>query len=106
MCIKTKLCGSCKKELPETKEYFAERKLKTKTVFQWQCRNCHKAYRKKHYEHNKEKYVSKANDYRKEVSDWFQELKEKLNCSKCDEKRWWVLDFHHADPSGKEYNLG
>lgn len=100
-----KLCGNCKKELPATKEYFAERKLKTKTVLQWQCRSCQKEYRKNHYENNKEKYILKAKVNTKITVDKFKEFKKTLNCSNCVEKRWWVLDFHHRDPSKKDIEI-
>lgn len=104
MCDK-KLCGNCKKELPAINKYFAERKLKTKTILQWQCRKCQKEYRKNHYEINKDKYIKKASKHKKEVSDWFDEFKKNLTCERCPEDRYWVLDFHHMDKSEKEFNL-
>lgn len=36
---------------------------------------------------------------------WFDEFRKKLSCIKCGEDRWWVLDFHHRDPSTKEGNI-
>ena len=103
--METKICGACLVELPATKEYFAERKLKTKITLQWQCRKCQKEYRKKHYENNKLKYINKAKQHRKKAVDNFIDFKKTLSCSKCSEKRWWVLDFHHLDPTKKEKNL-
>lgn len=106
MC-EVKICGgNCKRELPATSEFFAERKLKTKVILQWQCRECHKEYRKLHYENNKVKYIKKAKKHRAKVSNWFDNYKQNLKCQKCEEKRWWVLDFHHTDPSEKEFNIG
>lgn len=105
MC--TKLCGSCNIELPATEEYFASKKLKTKTILQWQCRECQKRYRKEHYEKNKSKYILKAKQHTKLVRDWFiEEVKQKLVCSVCGESRHWVLDFHHRNPEEKESNVG
>ena len=104
MC--TKKCGICEEELPATSEFFASRTLKTKIILQGNCRKCQKEYRKKHYENNKDKYIQKARVYNKKVSDWFDEYKSNLTCSNCPESRWWVLDFHHLDPSEKEYSLG
>ena len=100
MC--TKICGSCKKELPETEEFFATKKLKTKTILQWQCRKCQKEYRKKHYEANKDKYISKAKNYRQSNVEDFIEFKKTLKCNRCPEDRWWVLDFHHINPEEKD----
>lgn len=103
--METKICGKCNQELPATEEYFANKKLKTKTVLQWQCRTCQKEYRKEHYEQNKQKYISKARVYNKSVADWFDEYKKTLKCEKCEESRWWVLDFHHLDPNEKEHSI-
>jgi predicted HNH restriction endonuclease len=37
------------------------------------------------------------------TKEWVSTLKKK--CSMCDEKRSWVLDFHHLDPSKKTMNI-
>jgi hypothetical protein len=100
MC--TKICSICKEELPATEEFFAIRKLKTKNSLQSNCRKCHKEYRKKHYEDNKEKYILKSKDYRNKMVSELTEFKKTLCCSKCGEDRWWVLDFHHLDPTEKD----
>lgn len=102
--METKKCTICKKDLPKTTEYFATRLDKKSLTYQSSCRNCHKEYRKKHYQANKDKYIKKANIYNKSIIDWFLKLKKSLKC-KCGEDRWWVLDFHHRDPLTKEYNI-
>jgi hypothetical protein len=28
-----------------------------------------------------------------------------LSCKSCGESRYWVLDFHHIDPSKKSFNI-
>ena len=40
------------------------------------------------------------------IRDWFQDFKKTLRCKKCNEDRWYVLDFHHRDPNEKEECLG
>ena len=100
-----KICGNCKEELPATEEYFSLKQLKTKTIFQWQCRKCQKEYRKLHYENNKAKYIEKAKKYREKSVEEFTEFKKTLKCSKCGENRWWVLDFHHINPNEKDREL-
>ena len=37
------------------------------------------------------------------VKEWIISLKNK--CCKCGENRHWVLDFHHTDPSKKNFNI-
>lgn len=88
-----KKCGSCKNELPATEEFFATRKLKTKSILQWQCRSCQKEYRRRHYEENKNKYIKKAKMYNKKVSKWFDEFKQTLYCSNCSKKDggYWIF---------------
>ena len=46
---------------------------------------------------NKQKYIIKAREYNKSVANWFDDYKKELKCSKCNESRWWVLDFHHLN---------
>jgi hypothetical protein len=70
-------------------------------MFQSNCRECQKNYRKTHYLKNKKKYIGKASDYRKNMIEWFYEIKKELKCEICDEKRYWVLDFHHNNPDEK-----
>ena len=50
-------------------------------------------------------------DKKKKGEAWFKlknyinELKQNSKCSKCGDKRWYVLDFHHLNDSDKEYNI-
>jgi hypothetical protein len=37
------------------------------------------------------------------AKEWLISLKTK--CSKCNENRHWVLDFHHIDPNTKNFNI-
>lgn len=99
-----RICGACKIEFPETTEFFAtrKRKRKNKIEFQWQCKQCQKKYRKFHYENNKQKYILKAKINRQKSVDNFQDFKRTLKCNRCEESRWWLLDFHHTDPDKKE----
>ncbi len=103
--METRICGICKRELPKTLEFFASRKGVRKIRFQGNCRDCQKQYRKDHYYNNKEKYLKKASKYRKDFYIWFHDIKKKLKCEECNENRYWVLDFHHLDPTEKEESL-
>lgn len=104
--METKTCTICKQDLPKTIEYFATRADRKFLTYQSSCRECHKQYRKNHYESNKAKYINKAKLYTDNVINWFQDLKKNLCCIECGERRWWVLDFHHRDPSKKDGNIG
>ncbi len=34
-----------------------------------------------------------------------EKIKKNLSCSSCGESRYWLLDFHHTDPSKKEIRV-
>jgi hypothetical protein len=101
----TKKCTICKKDLPQTVEFFATRNDRKNLIYQSSCRKCHKEYRKIHYQNNKDKYIKKAVKYKKEFLETFRHYKKSLNCNKCGENRYWVLDFHHLDPSKKDFEI-
>jgi len=103
--METKFCNGCQTDLPRTDEFFASRHDRGDKQFQSLCRKCQKEYRKKHYNDNKQKYITKANLYTKSLIDWFNEIKKNLKCDNCSESRFWVLDFHHRDPKEKDIEV-
>jgi transcription elongation factor Elf1 len=58
----------------------------------WTRRNSVK--RQEHNRRNKQK-----------IQRWYRELKNILSCIVCDEDENVCLDFHHLDPSGKDFNI-
>ena len=40
-----------------------------------------------------------------DIRDWYLELKNRLSCMKCPERRAICLDFHHKIPGEKDFNL-
>lgn len=103
--MEKKKCTICEKNLPKTTKYFAQRKDRKTICYQSSCRKCQKAYRRRHYENNRNKYIKKAVLYNKKVFEWFKEIRSKLKCEICGEARFWVLDFHHKDKSKKDGNV-
>ncbi len=61
-----------------------------------------KRYREKHGERYR---ISSLKCLRKK-SAWVWEFKKKLRCSICGEDHPSCLDFHHRDPSKKEFSMG
>lgn len=82
--METKVCTKCGKELPI--EEFNWRN-KSKGTRRSECKYCHSAFMKKQYQYKKE---------------FFEQQKAQQSCAKCGEKRGYVLDFHHLDPTEKE----
>lgn len=77
-----KVCSQCNKLLPLDKYYKNGNRLASC------CKSCHsRNIRNKYYEK-----VEKINKY-----------KSNKGCKRCGEKRHWLLDFHHSDPSQKEF---
>ncbi len=108
-----------------TKEYYAEYYQKNKDKHRETM---------KHYRINNVEVVEKDNIYHKEKytreikgkvteeirQSWreqalkrtqdrrtfINEYKSKCSCKKCNESRSYVLDFHHIDPTQKDFDLG
>lgn len=100
--METKLCTKCGKVKPISE--FGKNKSK-KDGLQSHCKECVREYKKKHYSENKEYYLEKARTYRQRCREDLNDYKNTLKCSICGEDRWWVLDFHHLDPTEKEDNV-
>ena len=56
-------------------------------------------------EGQKEKTSQRRIDFRRKNQLWLEEFKKTLKCSKCEESRHWVLDFHHTNPEEKEKSV-
>lgn len=96
-------------------------KTKFESEFNWkitnvkrssQCKACHKLYRKDHYLQNKEKYIAKANEYRKINGRTYSrnqiycyEYLLHHSCVDCNESNPILLQFDHIDPSTKSFNI-
>ena len=85
--METKICTKCGRELPLDQFNFRN---KAKGTRRSECKECHTAYMK-------QKYQEKKNE--------IQELKSQYSCAKCGDKRGYVLDFHHINPSEKENTI-
>ena len=69
------------------------------------CNSCKREKARKWYSENKQKVLVKQKKNREKRGEWFIEYKKTLKCSECGENHPAVLDFHHLDPSEKEFNL-
>lgn len=129
--VRLKKCSKCNQELPIDKFY----KFKySKDGLRSECKNCSKKNNKQYYnanrqqviEHvavytelNKDKVRQYQHTYSKNNSDKLKnyykersmEKKRKIDtyktpCAKCGERRLYVIDFHHIDPSTKSFTIG
>lgn len=79
----TKKCSKCGQELPLT-EFYSRGNGKLRS----ECKKCHNDYVKLKYYERKDK----INQIKIDCG----------GCKKCGESRYYVLDFHHIDPSVKD----
>ncbi len=97
-----KKCCKCHEVKPLTE--FNKREA-SKDGYQPRCKSCHALHNKKHYQENKAIYIKRAIDSKHRLREWFIQIKSQLQCEHCGEDKYWRLDFHHPNPSGKEENL-
>ena len=65
----------------------------------------HKEYSRKYYEKNKEKIIIATTKYSKRGKEKWDLYKSALHCARCPETHIACLDFHHIDPTEKEYAI-
>ena len=68
-----------------------------------QCKLCHSAYRKDHYEKNKNKVYKQIKKRQRGLSDKVLAYKEERGCSDCGIKDGRVLDYDHL--KDKVFNI-
>jgi len=99
---KTKVCTSCDKEFPV--DFFVFKNKPKGKRRSW-CKNCTRAYSKKHYNNNKEDYKLKAKKSKKKyrilTRETVRDIKSESKCMLCGESRSECLVFHHLDPRTK-----
>ena len=95
-------CSKCKenKELDQ----FSKNNSKKDGLSSW-CKNCTRINGKAHYRKDPKKYLDNHRKNRKIRFKWFEDIKNNCKCEKCEEKRNWLLDFHHIDPTQKTLHI-
>jgi hypothetical protein len=97
-----KECSKCKK-IKDLKSF--NKNKNTKDSYTVKCSECIREYSKQHYKDNKEKYFAKYKNRREKRYKWFEEYKSTLSCEVCSENHIAVLDFHHKDPTKKDFGV-
>lgn len=95
-------CSICESEFPATLEYFGKHGYRGLDTY---CKDCRHKKTRQYYYNNKEKMKSQSLVWKKFQREKINEYKNSLNCLKCGEKRNWLLDFHHIDPSKKDFQI-
>lgn len=97
-----KTCIKCKTPKDESEFYFRN---KTKGTRMGTCKECKREYIKSHYQKNKKYYIDKARKGSDRIREFFTEYKKTLSCKNCGDDRWYVLQFHHKDPTEKDFEV-
>ena len=100
--MKTKVCSTCHKR--KRIDCF-NRKTSSKDGLEHYCKPCHRERNRKHYAGNKAAYKASAKKFKRDLRDWFQELKTTKHCERCGETKWWRLAFHHRDSADKDRDI-
>ena len=99
----SKFCKNCSTEKPEEEFSF---KNKAKGIRQAHCKECHKVWRRSHYEGNKEKEYQRSREWKRSRARWLKEFKSDKKCERCGFDNPAALHFHHRDSEQKEFNIG
>lgn len=73
--------------------------------YQELCKICKSKHDKKYYSKDVKKYNKRNVRYRNNKLELIKNIFIDRKCQKCAESRWWVLDFHHIDPTLKDFNI-
>lgn len=84
-----KVCTKCGRDLPLSQYHRVGTYSNGKVRLRTYCKDCANKTERERYRKKKEF----LNEFRTE-------------CAKCGDTRTWVLDFHHIDPSKKDFTIG
>jgi len=87
-----KKCNKCKQK--KSLSEFAVNNSK-KDGLGGTCKLCHNEYTRNHYKNNREQYLLKNIKRRNFNKDFCNRVKSIKKCQNCNEKRYWVLEYHH-----------
>lgn len=100
----TRKCPKCGLDKLLTKEFWHQRKSR-KDGWEYYCKECVKNTNKNNYYNNIEKWNETSKRNKKLQRERINEVKNNLKCLKCGENRNHLLDFHHIDPSQKDFQI-
>ena len=95
-----KRCSKCKQEKELTEFYKLKR---SGDGLQSQCKQCANGYYKA--EGTMEKYKVRVKKQQQGKREWLTEYKLTVKCQACDESDPCCIDFHHLDPTTKEFAI-
>ena len=100
----TKICSKCKRELPVDNFRW---KNKSQGKRHSQCKECQKKQEHQHYLEDKQRRIDvrERAEWSKKNNTTLVDYYRSLGCKKCGEKRFYLMEFHHRDPSLKDNTI-
>jgi hypothetical protein len=112
--MQTKICSVCKKnknidQFRKSRGYWVSpcKSCRAKKQRKWYRKNKakFKSYRQVWYARNGERHKHNVRTRTEAIKQELLKIKGTLTCSKCPESHIACLDFHHRDPTQKEFNI-
>lgn len=97
-----KKCSHCKEEKLETEFYFRNRKL---GILQYACKLCTSVQGRAQYQRNTEHVKTKSKHNKRLRRSNYISSKVVLQCCRCEEDYSSCMEFHHLDPSVKDFEI-
>ena len=85
----TKICSKCGRELPVTAYHKNGFDRNGNQKYRGYCKDCANKIERERYQ-KKKSFIDN----------------QKIRCAKCGEERTYVLDYHHKDPTKKDFTIG
>ena len=95
----------CKCDIVKPLSEFNQQKQRKDGLTSW-CKICVRNRCKEWYNENSEKVKYKESKTRKSKRKWIHDIKTNNPCRKCGESHHACIDFHHVDPSKKDFTIG
>jgi len=99
-----KICGKCKKAKEDID--FAKRTLRKTVGLQSVCKSCSNANRTLYHQSHRDETRENKKVRRYAYRVFIEELKKSLFCKECKNNNPVVLDFHHKNPTEKDFSIG
>lgn len=95
-------CSKCKQQLDDSNFSIINRKT---NLLDRYCKICRSNARRDWYARNKKEHIATVLSNHARYEQEYKIWRKNFSCVLCDEKDSCCIDFHHLDPSVKEYTI-